>query len=193
MDMKTATVAALAFAAASGLSACGGGSDGDSALNPTPPSAIDDFNTLISRFDGDPTTQIAEMPLSGGAVYQGNALFADATRATLDEIRADPAAASKLTLAADFGAGEIRGRLYEFEATDPNSDITGELAMTAPIRSNTFVGRVDGVLVEDGLVRDYSGDVLGAFIGPTVEGVEGRLDHAPGTLPYTGWFIGDRR
>jgi len=194
MEMKTGTVTALTFAMASGLAACGGGSGDDSVQNGGPPSAFEEFDTLISRFEGDPTTQVAEMPLSGGALYQGNALFTDATRSTFDEIRANPSAASKLTLSADFGAGQVHGRLHDFEAADPNSDITGELAMTAAIGSNTFVGRVDGILVKDGLARDYSGgDVLGAFIGPNVEGVEGRLDHAPGTLPYTGWLIGDRR
>jgi hypothetical protein len=203
MKMKTATLAVLAFAAASGLAACGGGgSDGDSVLNGDVPlpddngvasSAFDDFGTLISRFEGDPTTQAAELPVSGAALYQGNALFTDATRATFDEIRANPAAASSLTLTADFGTAEINGRLYDFEAANPNVDIDGELAMSADLGSNTFIGRVDGVLVENGIVRDYSGgDVLGAFIGPNYEGVEGRLDHAPGTQPYTGWFVGER-
>lgn len=193
------TTLCVAITASMGLAACGGGDgdDGDNSLNGGTQETFDtlqsDFDTLLSIYDQVPVTPIADMPVSGSAVYDGAAVYSNVDTDP-NAIIANPSSASLVELTADFAASEIGGRLYEFRSSNPNVTIDGDLAIVNGfIQNNTVAADILGSLTVDGVPRDHTGGrLLGAFQGGDAEAISGPILEGGSPTKYNGAFIAER-
>jgi hypothetical protein len=190
----------LALAGALVLSACSsGGSGGGNDPDDLPPaetfsSITSDFDNLLATYDQNfPATQIVEMPATGTATYRGSALYSRIATAP-DDIIANPSLASRVALTADFANSAVSGRLGDFRAADPNTQVSGALDIVdGQIVGNLFDGRVEGALTVNGAAADHTGGtIFGGFLGSRHQAVSGRILQGTSPTPYNGVFVGER-
>ena len=201
---KNIQVGVVSSLLALALGGCGGSSgedtasDGSGGAGGDTPVSFDlmqsDFDDLIATYDPSyPATALSLIPATGGATYAGTAVYSD-VETDPNLIIANPDAASRVVLDADFLNAQMSGRLYEFASSNPDVEIDGELViLDGQIVNNLFDGDIDGSLDIDGTATEYGGgELLGAFLGSQLEAVSGRIFQGTSPTQYNGVFVGER-
>ena len=131
------------------------------------------------------------MPNSGQATYSGE-VYADSwsPAPSNPSVRFAPSYNGDLSLAADFGAGTIAGRIDNLRrqptGADPYVAIPGQFDIgNGAIEGNGLTGELSGL--------GYSGTVNGGFFGPAANEIGGILEatHSNGEMLH-GNFVGHR-
>jgi hypothetical protein len=187
----------VALAGGIGLTACGGGGgDDEVVLTPSPESFAtlrSDFDSLLSTYDAATVTPLANVPNAGSATYSGSAVYSNVDTDP-NAIIANPTSASAVEITADFGAGEVGGRLHDFRSVDPTVIIGGDLALVnGVIQNNTVAADILGSLTIDGIERDHTGGrLLGSFLGQNADALGGPILEGGSPTKYNGAFVAER-
>ena len=188
----------MALAAGIGLTACGGGGSGDDdvVLTPSPETFAtlrSDFDSLLSTYDGVAQTPLGNVPIAGSATYAGSAVYSNVDTDP-NVIIANPTSASAVEITADFGTGEVGGRLRDFRSVDSTVRIDGDLALVNGfIQNNTVAADILGSLTIDGIERDHTGGrLLGSFLGQNADALGGPILEGGSPTKYNGAFIAER-
>ena len=179
---------------------------------PLPPPDLTYFNNQVAKGREDfaalletPVLPIARLPVIGGASYSGVALYKTASSVSglpgdvmVDRILESPSMSSDISLLADFGTDSITGSLHGF-----NDSTTGSFSGAVSIRNGTifegdygesrFEGDLQGNLLKNGIPRNTTGGITGAFGGsvtPDVAGGALSLDLGAGDR-FLGIFSAD--
>jgi hypothetical protein len=178
------------------LTACGGSSTGSSSFE----AIASEGRSLIAQYGAAPTTDIANMPTTGTATYNGAAAYSTQYSSAVD-ISQYATTVSDVTLTADFANSTVTGTADNFHTVStPNVTLDGSLSLNGNIIGDTFATNLNGTVTETitGLTGaqaslngiqipvSYTGSTNGEFVGSSAEAFR-----ATGTGTGTATYLGE--
>ena len=178
------------------LTACGGSSTGSNSFE----TLASEGRSLIAQYGTAPTTDIANIPTTGTATYEGVAAYSTQYSSPVD-ISQYATTVSDVTLTADFANSTVTGTADNFHTVStPNVTLNGSLALSGNITGNTFSTNLNGTVTETitGLTGaqaslngtqlpvSYTGSTSGVFVGSSAEAFR-----ATGTGTGTATYLGE--
>lgn len=178
------------------LTACGGSSTGSSSFE----TIASEGQALIAQYGAAPTTDVANMPTTGTATYEGAAAYSTQYSSAV-AISQNATTVSDVTLTADFANSTVTGTADNFHTVStPNVTLSGSLSLNGNITGNTFNTNLNGTVTETitGLTGaqaslngtqlpvSYTGSTSGEFVGSSAEAFR-----ATGTGTGTATYLGE--